>query len=53
MLRILSTKPKLPWCCFGNFNEVLEVHDKGEGLLVLTIWCRIFMMLWIVMGLLT
>ena len=28
MLRMLSSKPKLPWCCFGDFNELLEVQDK-------------------------
>ena len=28
MLRMLSTKPKLPWCCFDDFNEFLEVGDK-------------------------
>ena len=25
MLRMLSSKSKLPWCCFGDFNELLEV----------------------------
>ena len=25
MLRMLSSKPELPWCCFGDFNELLEV----------------------------
>ncbi|KAL0013375.1 hypothetical protein SO802_000444 [Lithocarpus litseifolius] len=33
MLRMLSTKPKLPWCCFGDFNELLEVADKKGGAL--------------------
>ena len=28
MLRMLNSKPKLPWCCFGDFNELLEVQDK-------------------------
>ena len=23
MLRMLSSKPRLPWCCFGDFNELL------------------------------
>ena len=23
MLRMLSSKPKMPWCCFGDFNELL------------------------------
>ena len=31
MLRMLSTKPKLPWCCFGDFNKLLEVADKKGG----------------------
>ena len=30
-LRMLSSKPKLPWCCFGDFNELLEVQDKRGG----------------------
>ena len=28
---MLSSKPKLPWCCFGDFNELLEVQDKKGG----------------------
>ena len=31
MLRMLSTKTKLPWCCFGDFKELLEVADKKRG----------------------
>ena len=31
MLRMLSSKLKLPWCCFGDFNELMEVHDKWGG----------------------
>ena len=31
MLRMLSTKPKLPWCYFGDFNELLEVANKKGG----------------------
>ena len=31
MLRMLSTKLKLPWCCFSDFNELLEVADKKGG----------------------
>ena len=31
MLRMLSSKPKLSWCCFGDFNELLEVQDKKGG----------------------
>lgn len=28
MLRMLNSKPKLPWVCFGDFNELSEVKDK-------------------------
>ena len=28
---MLSSKPKLPWCCFGDFNELLKVQDKKCG----------------------
>ena len=28
---MLNSKPKLPWCCFGDFNELLEVKDKNRG----------------------
>ena len=28
---MLSLKPKFPWCCFGDFNELLEVKDKRGG----------------------
>ena len=31
MLRMLSSKPKLLWRCFGDFNELLEVQDKKGG----------------------
>ena len=31
MLRMLNSKPKLPWCCFGDFNELLEVKEKNGG----------------------
>ena len=31
MLRMLGSKPQLPWCRFGDFNELLEVHDKRGG----------------------
>ena len=30
-LRMLNSKPKLPWCFFGDFNELLEVEDKSGG----------------------
>lgn len=28
MLQMLSSKPKFPWYCFGDFNELLQIHDK-------------------------
>ena len=28
---MLSLKPKFPWCCFGDFNQLLEVKDKRGG----------------------
>ena len=31
MLRMLGLKLQLPWCYFGYFNELLEVHDKRGG----------------------
>jgi len=31
MLCMLNSKPKLPWCCFRDFNELLEVKDKKGG----------------------
>ena len=31
MLRMLGSKPKLSWCCFRDFNELLEVEDKKGG----------------------
>ena len=31
MLRMLGLKPKLPWCCFEDFNELLQVEDKQGG----------------------
>lgn len=31
MLRMLSSKPELPWCCVGDFNELLQVQDKRGG----------------------
>ena len=33
MLCMLNSKPKLPWCCFGDFNELLELKDKKGGAL--------------------
>ena len=40
MLRMLSSKPKLPWCCFGDFNELLQVEDKKGACHELIILCR-------------
>nr|POE77108.1 hypothetical protein CFP56_65648 [Quercus suber] len=31
MLHMLNSKPNLLWCCFGDFNELLEVKDKNGG----------------------
>ena len=31
MLRMLSSKPKLLWCCIGDFNELLYVQEKRGG----------------------
>ena len=31
MLRMLGSKSQLTWCFFGDFNELLEVHDKRGG----------------------
>ena len=31
ILRMLSSKPQLPWCCLGDFTELLEVHEKKGG----------------------
>ena len=53
MLRMLNSKPKLPWCCFGDFNELLQVEDKKGVHRELIIPCRplgmffIIVVLWI------
>lgn len=31
MLRMPSSKPRLLWCCVGDFNELLQVGEKKEG----------------------
>ena len=31
MLRMLSSKPKLLWCCIGDFNELLYMQEKRGG----------------------
>ena len=28
---MLNSKPNPPWCCFGDFNELLEVKEKRGG----------------------
>ena len=31
MLRMLQSRLEMPWCCFGDFNELLKVGDKRGG----------------------
>ena len=31
MLRMLKSKPHLPWCCMGGFNELLLMEEKRGG----------------------
>ena len=31
MLRMLSSNPKLPWCCFGDFYEFYKWKIKRRG----------------------
>ena len=31
MIRMLSSRSDLLWCCFGDFNELLKVEDKRGG----------------------
>lgn len=31
MLQMLSSKPKLPCCCFGDFNEFLRCKTRKVG----------------------
>ena len=31
MLFMLGSKSTMPWCCLGDFNELLEVQDKKGG----------------------
>ena len=31
MLCMLGSKLTMPWCCLGDFNELLEVQDKKGG----------------------
>ena len=52
MLRMLHSKPHLPWVCMGDFNEILLSEEKrgggggglGQGLIVR---CKLFGMFWI------
>ena len=37
MLRLLSSKPKLPWCCFGDLMSCLRCKISKEGFLGLII----------------
>ena len=31
MLHLLKSKPHLPWCCIGDFNELLQMEEKRGG----------------------
>ena len=31
MLRMLRSKPHLPWCCMGDFNKILQSEEKRGG----------------------
>lgn len=31
MLRMLRSKPHLPWCCMGDYNELLWIEEKRGG----------------------
>lgn len=31
LLRLLATQSSDPWCCVGDFNEILGSHEKEGG----------------------
>ena len=31
MLRMLNSKPHLPWLCMGDFNDILFIEEKRGG----------------------
>lgn len=31
LMRILAALSSLPWLCFGDFNEILQLNEKIDG----------------------